>query len=239
MRLNKYISSCGICSRREADKLIAEGRVLINGKVPAMGAAVDEGDVVTVDGRQIILKTEKTYIAYYKPVGVVCTRSDPHAERTVADELSLGSSVTYAGRLDKDSEGLIIMTDDGALIDAMMKSRNGHEKEYEVTTDKKVTDDFLKKMSEGVYIEELDRTTRPCKVSRTGDNSFNIILTQGLNRQIRRMCAALDHKVLKLKRIRVLNVRLEDYDLKPGQYLNLSEKCVRELYRITGLQTEK
>jgi 23S rRNA pseudouridine2604 synthase len=239
MRLNKYISSCGICSRREADKLIAEGRVLINGKVPAMGAAVDEGDVVTVDGRQIILKTEKTYIAYYKPVGVVCTRSDPHAERTVADELSLGSSVTYAGRLDKDSEGLIIMTDDGALIDAMMKSRNGHEKEYEVTTDKKVTDDFLKKMSEGVYIAELNRTTRPCKVSRTGDNSFNIILTQGLNRQIRRMCAALDHKVLKLKRIRVLNVRLEDYDLKPGQYLNLSEKCVRELYRITGLQTEK
>jgi 23S rRNA pseudouridine2604 synthase len=239
MRLNKYISSCGICSRREADKLIEEGRVLINGKEPAMGAKVEDGDVVTVDGRLISLKTEKTYIAYYKPVGVVCTRSDPHAKRTVADELSLDNSVTYAGRLDKDSEGLIIMTDDGTLIDAMMKSQNAHEKEYEVTTDKKVTDDFLKKMSEGVYIAELDRTTRPCKVSKTGENSFNIILTQGLNRQIRRMCAALDHKVLKLKRIRVLNVRLEDYDLKPGQYLNLSDDCVRELYRITGLQTEK
>ncbi len=237
MRLNKYISSCGICSRREADKLISEGRVLINGVVPSIGAQVEEGDIVTIDGEQISLNSEKTYIAYYKPVGVVCTRSDPHAKRTVADELSLNSSVTYAGRLDKDSEGLIIMTDDGVLIDAMMKSKNGHEKEYEVTTDQKVTDDFLKKMSEGVYLADLDRTTKPCIVFRTGDFSFNIILTQGLNRQIRRMCAELDHKVLSLKRIRVLNVRLEDYDLKPGQYKAIPDEAVRQLYQTTGLST--
>ncbi len=239
MRLNKYISYCGVCSRREADRLISEGRVLVNGTVPELGTDVGDKDTVTVDGSQIRPRAEKTYLAYYKPVGVVCTRSDPHAARTVASELKLDSSVTYAGRLDKLSEGLIIMTDDGALIDAMMKSQNAHEKEYEVTINCSVTDSFLKKMSAGVYLKDLDRTTRPCKVYRTSDSSFNIILTQGLNRQIRRMCSELGAEVIKLKRIRVINIRLSDYDLKPGEYAVISQESIDKLYKSTGLSQQR
>ncbi len=235
MRLNKYISSCGICSRREADKLIAGGRILVNGNVPSQGADVGDEDTVTLDGRKIAPKSHHTYIAYYKPVGVVCTKNDPHAERTVIDELGLDRTITYAGRLDKDSEGLLLMTDDGDLIDAMMKSKNAHEKEYEVTIDRPVTADFIKKMSQGVYLTELDRKTRPCKVKKTGDNSFNIILTQGLNRQIRRMCSELGADVRSLKRTRVLSVKLADYDLKPGDYTEIGQDKVKELYRLTGI----
>ena len=239
MRLNKYIASCGVCSRREADKLILEGRIQLNGQVPKMGADVDDRDIVLLDGRQIRPKAEHTYIAYYKPVGVVCTSRDPHAKRTVYTELGLKGGITYAGRLDKDSEGLLLLTDDGDLIEAMMKAKNAHEKEYLVTIDKEVDDAFIRSLSNGVYLKDLDRATRPCKVRKTGERSFDIILTQGLNRQIRRMCAELGADVLTLKRVRVLSVSLSDYDLKCGEYVYLPPEKVTELYRLTGLSQTK
>ncbi len=234
MRLNQYIASCGICSRREADKLIDAGRITVNGSIATFGLQVDDSDEVLFDGRRISNDDEKIVLAYYKPVGVTCTEKDSHAEKTVIEDLNYEKRVTYAGRLDKDSEGLLIMTNDGNLINAMMKSANNHEKEYEVTVDKAVTDDFVHKMSEGVYIKELDRKTKACKVKRTGDSSFNIILTQGLNRQIRRMCEALGYKVTRLKRIRVVTVKLSDYKLRPGQFAELDEKAKSRLYKAIG-----
>lgn len=235
MRLNKFVASCGVCSRREADKLIEAGRITVNGAIPSQGADVSDSDKVCYDGKEIHPARQHTYLAYYKPVGVVCTEKDEHAERTVVEDLGFSKRVTYAGRLDKDSEGLLIMTDDGDLIQAMMKGANKHEKEYEVTVDKDVNGDFLKRMSLGVYLKELDRTTRPCTVKRTGKRSFNIILTQGLNRQIRRMCAELGYNVVSLKRIRVMCVELKNHDLKPGKYQHLSEDEVKKLLRDTGL----
>ena len=236
MRLNQFIASCGVCSRREADKLIMEKRVTVNGNVAEFGLQVEDGDTVTVDGKEISQSKESVVLAYYKPVGVTCTEKDEHAKKTVIEDLGYKKKrVTYAGRLDKDSEGLLIMTDDGRLIEAMMRGSKKHEKEYEVTVDKPVNGDFLKKMSGGVYLEELDRTTRGCRVTRTGKCSFNIILTQGLNRQIRRMCRALGYEVKKLKRIRVMTVKLSDYDLKPGGYVELSQDEIKKLYRKCGL----
>ncbi len=235
MRLNKYIASCGVCSRSEADKLIASARNLLNGSIPTQGADVTEDDKVLFDGKEISPKQQHTYIAYYKPVGVVCTKKDPHAKRTVADELKISDNLTYAGRLDKDSEGLLIMTDDGDLINAMMRARNSHEKEYEVTIDKAVTEDFISKMSKGVYLKELDTATRPCEVRRTGERSFDIILTQGLNRQIRRMCSELGAEVISLKRTRVVNIRLVDLGIKCGEHTIIPEGKIEELYRLTGL----
>ncbi len=235
MRLNKFVASCGVCSRREADKLIEAGRITVNGAIPSQGADVSDSDKVFYDGKEIHPAQQHTYLAYYKPVGVVCTEKDEHGERTVVEDLGFSSRVTYAGRLDKDSEGLLIMTDDGDLIQAMMKGATKHEKEYEVTVDKDVNGDFLKRMSLGVYLKELDRTTRPCTVKRTGKRSFNIILTQGLNRQIRRMCAELGYNVVSLKRIRVMCVELKTHDLKPGKYQHLSEDEVKKLLRDTGL----
>ena len=235
MRLNKYIASCGVCSRREADKLIENGRITVNGQAPSRGMDVSESDRVFFDGKEISPKTEHIYLAYYKPVGVTCTEKDAHAKRTVIEDLGLSERVTYAGRLDKDSEGLLIMTDDGDLIQAMMKGANGHEKEYVVTVDKDIDETFIGKMSGGLYLEELDRTTRPCTVKRIDDRSFDIVLTQGFNRQIRRMCDTLGFKVVTLKRIRVMSVRLSDYELKPGEYAHLSGKQVEKLYSETGL----
>lgn len=235
MRLNKYIASCGVCSRREADKLIESGRITVNGALPTPGADVSEEDTVCLDGKEIKTRKTHNYLAYYKPVGVVCTEKDAHAEKTVIEDLNFPERVTYAGRLDRDSEGLLIMTDDGDLIQAMMKGSNKHEKEYEVTVDKDVNGDFLKRMSLGVYLKELDRTTRPCTVTRTGKRSFNIILTQGLNRQIRRMCSELGYEVVSLKRIRVMCVELKNHKLKPGEYDRLTTEEVAKLYIDTKL----
>lgn len=235
MRLNKYIASCGVCSRREADKLIEEGRVTINGATAGFGVDVTDSDVVFVDGKKIEPQDEKIVIAYYKPVGVTCTEKDKYAEKTVIEDLGFDKRVTYAGRLDKDSEGLLLMSNDGDLINAMMKGSMKHEKEYEVTVDIDVTGDFLKAMSSGMYLKDLDRRTRPCVVKKTGKRSFNIVLTQGLNRQIRRMCAALGANVIKLKRIRVMSVKLKDYDLTPGKYVVLSEQMVKKLYKDAGI----
>lgn len=236
MRLNHYIASCGVCSRREADKLISAGRVKVNGEDVTPGLSVEEGDQVTVDGKVIRMQEKKVVLAYYKPVGVVCTSKDEHAERTVSSEIHYPIRVTYAGRLDKDSEGLLILSNDGDLINAMMKGANKHEKEYEVVVDKKITGDFLNRMANGVYLKDLDRTTRGCKLSKTGPSSFKIILTQGLNRQIRRMCDTLGFKVLSLKRIRVMTVKLSDYKLKPGRYVELSKEEMDKLYTAAGLK---
>ncbi len=235
MRLNKYISSCGICSRREADKLIADGRITVNGHIPMAGDDVSESDKVFLDGSEIVPKSEHTYYAYYKPVGTVCTKDDPHAKRTIYDDIGTKGSLSYAGRLDKDSEGLLIITDDGRLIDAMMRGRNGHQKEYEVTVDHEISDDFLSKMQNGVYLRDLDKTTRPCKLQKTGACSFNIILSQGLNRQIRRMCKELGFIVISLKRIRVMSIHLDELSLKPGEFVSLSDEAVQKLYRETGI----
>lgn len=235
MRLNKYISSCGVCSRREADKLIADGRITVNGVIPSPGQDVTDADRICLDGREISAKSEHNYLVYYKPVGVVCTERDAHAKKTVIEDLGFSERVTYAGRLDRDSEGLLIMTDDGDLIQAMMKGSNNHEKEYEVTVNKDINGDFLKHMSLGVYLRELDRTTKPCQVTRTGKRSFNIILTQGLNRQIRRMCHELGFEVVSLKRIRVMCVELKNHRIKAGEYERLTEEEISKLYRDTKL----
>ena len=239
MRLNQYIASCGVCSRREADRIIEANRIKVNGEPAQPGMQVGENDRVLLDGKEISSKSENVVLAYYKPVGVVCTEKDAHAEKTVIEDVNYSERVTYAGRLDKDSEGLLLLTNDGNLINSMMKGSAGHEKEYEVTVDKDINGDFLKKMSCGVYLKDLDRTTRQCSVTRTGKRSFKIILTQGLNRQIRRMCSALGYEVKKLKRIRVMTVKLSDYDLAPGKYEKLDEKSTLKLYRAVGLLENK
>ena len=243
MRLNQYIAACGVCSRREADKLIGEGKILINGNIATLGARVEESDIVTYNGNILTKQEETVVLAYYKPVGVVCTEKDPHATRTVIDEIDYNGRVTYAGRLDKDSEGLLLLTNNGMLIDAMMKGCNHHEKEYEVLVDKDIDDSFIGKMSAGVYIEELGVKTRPCKVKKTGKRSFDIILTQGLNRQIRRMCEKLGFNVTKLKRTRVMTVKLSDYNLEPGKYVALSkaetEKLINESVGTLHFDSQK
>ncbi|SEK42376.1 23S rRNA pseudouridine2604 synthase [Butyrivibrio sp. ob235] len=208
IRLNKYIAMCGVCSRRDADKLIEEGRITVNGKPAQCGMKVSDEDEILCDGVLISRFGDKIVIAYNKPVGVVCTEKDEHAERTIIEDLGFDRRVTYAGRLDKDSEGLMILTNDGDLIQAMMKSRNGHEKEYVVEVDKSITEKFLTDMEKGVYLKELDKTTRPCKVKKISESCFRIILTQGLNRQIRRMCDAFGYYVVRLKRVRILNIEL-------------------------------
>ncbi len=232
IRINKYIAAAGICSRREADRLIEEGRVTINGRIAENGDRVEEGDSVKVGSKLIRVSEERTVLAYYKPVGVTCTEKDDHAEITIKEALKYKERVTYAGRLDKDSEGLMIMTNDGDLIQAMMKGENRHEKEYIVKISKPVTREFVDRMSGGIYLKDLDKTTRPCKVERVTKDSFSIVLTQGMNRQIRRMCETLDVKVLQLKRVRVLTVTLGG--LKPGEYRKLSNAEIDELHRALG-----
>ena len=231
-RVNKYLAMCGVSTRRGADKLIEEGVVTINGKVAVAGDKVADGDVVMVNGKEAKVK-DKYYCAFYKPVGVTCTNNDPHADVIIDMVFKHEPKLNYAGRLDRDSEGLLIMTNDGDLIDAMMRSRNNHEKEYVVTLKEDVNDSILNKLREGVYLPELDVTTKKCKVKRLGDKSFDIILTQGLNRQIRRMCAEFDLNVKSLKRVRVCNIMLGD--LKSGESRYLTEDELRDLYRITGV----
>lgn len=238
MRLNKFIAQCGVCSRRDADKLIEQGKVKVNGTVALVGLDVLETDTVEINGKiinssDISGKAQKKVLAYYKPVGVTVTEKDAHAKKKVLDMLNLPYRVTYAGRLDKESEGLLLLTNDGDLIDAMMRGSNRHEKEYIVKTDKEITDKIIEKMSAGIYLKELDVTTRKCEITRIGKYSFDIILTQGLNRQIRRMCAACGLKVLKLKRVRVMNVTLDG--LEYGKYRELTNEECEELYKRAGL----
>ncbi len=229
-RLNKYLADCGVCSRREADRLIEEGRVQVNGTVAGMGCQVSESDKVIVNGKTLTGKATTVVLAFYKPVGVTCTEKDKHAEKIINDYIKYPVRVTYAGRLDKESEGLLLLTNDGKLIDAMMRGANGHEKEYVVKVNKEITEEFLKKMRAGVYLKELAVQTRPCKVERIGKLTFRIILTQGLNRQIRRMCQTLGYEVKQLKRERVMNIRLGK--LTPGSYRKVTGEELERLYQL-------
>lgn len=229
-RLNKYMAQAGLCSRREADRYIDAGQVYINGVKAQIGQLVYPGDKVTIGAKQLSDERKKVVLAWYKPVGVTCTEKDPHAKRKIGDVFHYPVRVTYAGRLDKDSEGLLIMTNDGDLINDMMRGANGHEKEYVVKVDKELTEAFVTAMQNGLYLPELERTTRPCQVTVEGKYTFRIVLTQGLNRQIRRMCEALGYQVKGLKRVRVVNVELGS--LKPGAYRELTESEKKELYQI-------
>lgn len=233
VRLNKYLASCGVCSRRDADKLIEAGEVSVNGEKAVAGMKAGPGDRVEVRGKRLAQPEEKVVLAYYKPVGVVCSERDAHAGRLVTKEIGYHKRVTYAGRLDKDSEGLLLLTNDGELIDAMMRGKNGHEKEYIVKSDRKWEDDAIDHMRAGVYLEELGQTTRPCEIERIGEKTLRMVLTQGLNRQIRRMCESQGYRIKSLKRTRVINIKLEK--LKPGGYRELTGDEREELYRLCGL----
>lgn len=230
LRINKYLSAIGFCSRREADRLIESGKVFVNGKVAECGMKVDGTEDIIVNGKRPVVEDEKIILALNKPVGIVCT-SFKGDKDNVIDFMKYPKRIYPIGRLDKNSEGLLLLTNQGDLVNAILKASNYHEKEYQVTVDKPITPEFIQKMSSGVRLEELDVTTRKCAVKRTGMYSFDIVLTQGLNRQIRRMCEALGYRVRKLKRIRIMNVLLGD--LPVGKYRRLSEKEIKDLYRLS------
>lgn len=232
MRLNQYIASCGVCSRREADRLIREGQVLVDGRPAELGANLTGSEKVTVRGRLLTSKAEPVVVAWYKPVGVTCTERDPHAGKVIGDVFRYPVRLTYAGRLDRDSEGLLLMTNDGRLIDAMMRASNGHEKEYIVRVRRRISDAEIHRLETGMFLRDLGKKTRPCQVERLGERTFRIVLTQGMNRQIRRMCRTLGHEVALLKRVRVLNVLLGS--MKPGQQRRVEGEELEELYGLAG-----
>ena len=227
-RLNKYLAECGVCSRREADTLIEQGKVTVNGKTAVPGMKVGKADVVTANGKTLGKKNEKVVLAYYKPLGITCTEKDRFADKTLKDAFDYPIRVTYAGRLDKESEGLLLMTNDGDLIHRLMRGDNHHEKEYIVKTTKELPVDFKEKMEAGVFLSELNRRTKPCSVEIIGPYTFRIILTQGLNRQIRRMCYELGLKVNSLQRVRVANIELGK--LRPGTFRRVTNEELSELY---------
>lgn len=229
IRLNKYLAEAGVCSRREADRLIEQGRVSVDGRVATLGDRVSDDMEVCVNGQRLSGTNKKIYLAFYKPKGIVCT-AEKREKNNVIDYIHYPERITYSGRLDKESEGLLILTNDGELIDAMMRARNHHEKEYEVVVNKEVTDSFLYQLSKGVYLEELDTTTRRCKTERIDQKSFRIVLTQGLNRQIRRMCETFGYRVRALKRVRVMNITLEG--LQVGSYRKLTSEEVEKLWKM-------
>lgn len=222
VRINKYLSAAGFCSRREADKLVEAGRVSIDGRVAGMGDKVSDGQKVQVDNKDISVEEEKILLAFNKPAGIVCTTTDSQGANNIVDYIGYNKRIYPIGRLDKDSHGLILMTNNGEIMDKILRSANGHEKEYIVEVNKDIDDEFVKNMSKGVYLEELERTTLPCRVYKDGKRKFRIILTQGLNRQIRRMCDNLGYRVVDLKRIRIMNIVLGD--LKEGSYRNVTDK---------------
>ena len=226
MRLNKYLSETGMCSRREADALIDQGRVTINGKRAELGTQVADGDEVRVDNRVVggHKKKRRIYICLNKPVGITCT-TERDVKDNIVDFIGHEERIFPIGRLDKESEGLILLTNNGDIVNEILRSENNHEKEYLVTVDKPVTDAFLTGMAGGVRI--LDTQTNPCKVSRVGKYAFRIILTQGLNRQIRRMCEVFGYDVRRLQRVRIVNIKLGG--LKVGRWRNLNEAELRGL----------
>ncbi|MCI5650026.1 MAG: pseudouridine synthase [Fusicatenibacter sp.] len=224
MRLNKFLSDAGYCSRREADRLTEAGQVTVNGQRASVGMQIEEGDEVLVRGKRIVPEDQKVYLAFHKPRGIVCT-AEKREKNNIIDYISYPIRIYPVGRLDKDSEGLILLTNDGEIVNGIMRARNGHEKEYEVEVDHPITGDFLKKMAEGVPI--LDTVTRPCRIRKTSRCGFSIVLTQGLNRQIRRMCEALGYRVCTLRRVRIMNITLGD--LKVGTYRNLNQEELAEL----------
>ena len=227
VRINKYLSEAGYCSRRAADKLLEDGRITINGKVPELGTKVKPGDSVEVDGQSISnQETKKVYLAFNKPVGVVCTTDTKVEKDNIIDFIGYPERIFPIGRLDKPSEGLIFMTNDGDIVNKILRARNHHEKEYIVTVNKALNAEYVKKMGEGVPI--LDTVTRKCKVEQIDKYRFKIILTQGLNRQIRRMCEYFDYHVVRLKRTRIMNVRL---DVPVGEYRDLTAKELEGIFK--------
>ncbi|OUQ89743.1 23S rRNA pseudouridine synthase F [Brevibacillus brevis] len=224
MRINKFISETGICSRREADKLIESKRVTINGQIAELGSTVASGDDVRIDGQPLGVKKKDVYIALNKPVGITCT-TELHVKGNIIDFVNHPERIFPIGRLDKDSQGLILLTNDGDIVNKILRAENNHDKEYIVTVDKPITANFLHGMANGVRI--LGTTTKPCKVTKVSDRVFNIVLTQGLNRQIRRMCQAFGYQVRKLERVRIMNVALGN--LKLGQWRNLTAKELTDL----------
>ena len=232
MRLNKFLASIGVCSRREADKAIEAGRVMINGEVAELGAMVGEEDLVSLDGRYIatgkdVEKVKPIIIAFNKPEGIVCTTSDNDGATNVVDYIGMKERIYPVGRLDKDSSGLLLLTNQGSLTNSLLRAANYHEKEYFVKVDKKISLEFIKNMSEGVYLKELKVKTRKCRVEKINDYEFRIILTQGLNRQIRRMSKTLGYEVIELKRVRIMNIKLGK--LMEGTYRNVSKSEYKEL----------
>lgn len=229
VRVNKFLSEAGFCSRREADKLIEEGRVTINGKVPEMGTKVLPTDEVRVNGKLINESEEpKVYLAVNKPVGIECT-TNQSVRNNIVDFVNYPERIFPVGRLDKDSEGLIIMTNDGDIVNKILRARNNHEKEYIVTVDKTITDRFITRMGNGVPI--LGTVTKECRVERISNSTFRIFLTQGLNRQIRRMCEYFDYNVVALKRIRIINITL---DVPVGKYREITKAEMDELNLLIG-----
>ena len=230
IRLNKYLSEAGVCSRRKADEWIAAGRVSVNGEPAQMGMQVSDADTVVVNGQLVRRQQTFRLVAFYKPKGYACTAYRKDASG-IFQNFDLEEGLKYVGRLDKDSEGLLLLTNDGDLCNAIAKARNWHEKEYIVTVNRTLTEEFLKGMASGVRIHDANKdewvVTRPCKVHKRNDKTFSIILTQGYNRQIRRMCEHFGYKVTKLRRIRVMNIVLGD--MKPGEIRQVTEEEVREL----------
>lgn len=225
-RINKYLSEVGYCSRRAADRLIEQSKVKINGKIASLGDQVLENDQVTVDGKHIKPHHDFVYIALNKPIGITST-TDPKIKGNIVDFMNHPRRIFHIGRLDKDSEGLILMTNDGNIVNEILRAENAHEKEYIVDVDRPLSNDFASLMSAGVPI--LDTVTKPCTVEITGPTQFKIILTEGMNRQIRRMCQHFGYNVINLKRIRIMNIKL---DLPVGQYRNLTQKELNELMML-------
>lgn len=224
VRINKYIASSGFCSRRQADELVEAGKVTVDGVTAVNGTVVEEGQVVKVGDKEVIPEDNKIYIALHKPLGITCTtdRRDPS---NIIDYLGMDDRVFPIGRLDKNSSGLILLTNDGDIVNKLLRAENGHEKEYQVRVDRKIEPGFKDKMETGIEI--LGQKTLPCKVTITGTHTFNIVLKQGLNRQIRRMCDALGYRVTKLRRIRFININLGD--MRPGDRRNLTKEEIRGL----------
>lgn len=253
MRINKLLSSIGCCSRRAADKLVEEGRVTVDGKTVEMGEQVDENANICVDGKPVQKEEENILIAFHKPVGIVCTATDKQGKDNIVDYINYGKRIYPIGRLDKASEGLILLTNNGEIMNRMLKASYYHEKEYVVDVNKDITADFLKRMMNGVYIRELDKTTAKCKCEPIYDKSdrdktidwdgklikntrrFRIVLVQGMNRQVRRMCEAFDYTVTRLKRVRIMNIKLGN--LPVGKYRNLTDGEYTKL--LKGLDLEK
>lgn len=225
IRINKYLSEVGFCSRRAADRLLEEGRITINGRVPELGTKVSDEDEIFVDGKTIKkVEEEFVYIAFNKPVGIVCTTDTKREKNNIVDYINHPKRIFPIGRLDKPSEGLILLTSDGDIVNKILRAKNNHEKEYYVRVDKPITEKFLEKMRNGVPI--LDTVTKKCEVEKIDTMNFRIVLTQGLNRQIRRMCEYLGYEVKKLKRIRIMNIKL---DLPVGKWRNLTPQEMNEL----------
>ena len=228
-RINKYLSEVGFCSRRVADTLIEEGKVTINGEIPELGAKVKEGDQVEVQGQRIgkLTKENNIYLAFNKPVGIVCTTDRKVEPDNIIDFIKYPKRIFPIGRLDKLSEGLILLTNDGDIVNKILRARNNHEKEYIVSVNRLINRDFIQRMRNGVEI--LDTITKSCFVKQLGPKKFKIILTQGLNRQIRRMCASLGYRVKSLKRIRIMNIKL---DLPKGKYREITKEELLELNEL-------